>query len=101
MIEEGITPEVLTDWVPLEDWWVFWRGTTLPIGSVRKALALARDLSLFDERWFFEHLALKTQKLEGTDVVCAALSKEQVVAWMQAIHASGDASPTGLVAAIG
>lgn len=101
VIEEGITPEILTDWVPLEDWWVFWRGTNLPIGSVRKALAVARDLSLFDERWFFEHLALKSQKLEGTDVVCAALSKEQIVAWMHAVHASGDASPYGLVTALG
>ena len=100
-IEEGITPEILTDWVPLEDWWVFWRGTNLPVGSVRKALALARDLSLFDERWFFEHLALKSAKLVGTDVVCAALSKDQIIAWMHAIHASGDASPTGLVAALG
>lgn len=101
VIEEGITPEILIDWVPLEDWWLFWRGSNLPIGSVRKALALARDLSLFDERWFFEHLALKSAKLVGTDVVCNALSKEQIVAWMHAIHASGDASPTGLVAAIG
>lgn len=101
VIEEGITPEILTDWAPLEDWWLFWRGTNLPIGSVRKALAVARELSLFDERWFFEHLALKAQKLVGTDVVCSALSKEQIVAWMHAIHASGDASPSGLVAALG
>jgi hypothetical protein len=101
VIEEGITPEILTDWVPLEDWWLFWRGSNLPLGSVRKALALARELSLFDERWFLEHLALKSPKLDGTDVICAALSKEQLVAWMQAIHASGDASPSGMVAALG
>ncbi len=100
-IEEGVTPEILVDWAPLDDWWAFWRGTTIPIGSVRKALATARELSLFDERWFLEHLSLKSQRLDGTDVLCAALSKEQIVAWLGAVHASGDASPTGLVTALG
>ena len=101
VFEAGVTPEILIDWVPLEDWWRFWRGSTLPIGSVRKALAVARDLSLFDERWLLEHLKLSSQKLEGTDVICAALTKEQIVAWIHAVHESGDASPTGLVAALG
>lgn len=101
VIEGGVTPEILVDWVPLEDWWRFWRGTVLPVGSVRKALALARDLSLFDERWFLEHLKLPSQRLEGTDVICAALSKDQLVAWVRAVHTSGDASPTGLVGALG
>jgi hypothetical protein len=101
VVEEGVTPDILVDWLPLEDWWSFWRGVILPSGSVRKALGVARGLALFDDRWFFEHLSLATQKLQGTDVVCAALSKEQMVAWINAVHASGDASPTGLVAALG
>ena len=101
VIEEGVTPDILIDWVPLEEWWSFWRGTALPVASVRKALALARDLSLFDERWFLEHLKLTSQRLEGTDVICAGLSKEQLAGWIQAIHKTGDASPTGMIAALG
>ena len=101
VIEEGVTPEILIDWVPLDDWWSFWRGALLPVTAARKVLAVARELALFDERWFFENLALKMPKLVGTDVVCSALSKDQIVAWVRAVHASGDASPAGLVAAVG
>ena len=101
VIESGVTPEILVDWAPLEDWWSFWRGSALPTGAIRKALATARELELFDEKWFFHNLSLKSQKLDGTDVVCAALSKEQVAAWLLSIHASGDASPAGLVRAVG
>lgn len=101
VIENGVTAEILVDWVPLDEWWTFWRGSSLPIEATRRALALARELALFDDRWFFSHLTLPSQKLAGTDVVCAALSKEQAAAWVQAVHRSGDASPAGLVAAIG
>jgi hypothetical protein len=101
IIEDGVTPEILVDWVPLEDWWAFWRGASVPAGAVRKALAIGRDLSLFDERWFLENLRLSSQRLQGTDVICAAMSKDQIVAWLHAVHTSGDASPTGLVAALG
>ena len=101
VIESGVTPEVLIDWAPLDEWWSFWRGTALPTGAIRKALATARELELFDEKWFFQNLALKSQKLEGTDVVCAALSKEQVAAWLLAIHTAEDASPAGLLRAVG
>jgi len=101
VIEDGVTPDILIDWVPLEEWWTFWRGTTLPVALVRKALGAARDLSLFDERWLLEHLKLTSPKLEGTDVICAALSKDQVAAWVRGVHERGDASPTGLVAALG
>ncbi len=101
VIEEGVTPDILVDWIPLEEWWSFWRGKAVPAASVRKALALARDLSLFDERWFLEHLKLGSQRLEGTDVICAGLSKEQLAGWIRAIHATGDASATGMIAALG
>lgn len=101
VIESGVTPEILVDWAPLDEWWSFWRGSALPTGAIRKALATARELDMFDEKWFFQNLALKSQKLEGTDVVSAALSKEQVTAWLLAVHASEDASPAGLVRAIG
>jgi hypothetical protein len=101
IVEQGVTPDILVDWVPLDDWWAFWRGAALPLASVHKALATARELALFDDRWFLTNLKLPTHKLEGTDVVCAALPKEQLVAWMNAIHASGDATPAGLVRALG
>jgi hypothetical protein len=101
VVEEGVTPEILIDWVPLEDWWTFWRGNALPVTAVRKALGVARDLALFDDRWFFDHLSMPHMKLKGTDVVCSALSKDQIVHWIHAVHASGDASPAGLVAALG
>lgn len=101
VIESGVTPEILVDWAPLDDWWTFWRGSALPTGAIRKALATARELDMFDEKWFFQNLALKSQKLEGTDVVSAALSKEQVTAWLLAVHASEDASPAGLMRAVG
>jgi hypothetical protein len=101
VMEAGVTPEILVDWLPLDDWWTFWRGNALPLGAVRKALAVARELALFDERWFLENLKLGSQKLMGTDVICAALSKDQIVAWLQAVHTSGDASPAGLVASLG
>jgi hypothetical protein len=101
IVEESVTPEILIDWVPLDDWWTFWRGSNVPIDSVRKALATARDLSLFDERWFLDHLKLGSQKLQGTDVICAALSKEQIAAWLHSVHTRADASPSGLVGALG
>lgn len=101
VIEASVTPELLIDWVPLEDWWAFWRGAGVPAPSVRKALALARELSLFDERWLLGNLKLGAKRLEGTDVLCAALSKDQIVAWLHGVHTSGDASPAGLVMALG
>lgn len=101
VIEESVTPELLIDWVPLEDWWAFWRGAGLPAPSVRKALALGRELSLFDERWLLGNLKLGAKRLEGTDVICAALPKDQIVAWLHAVHTCGDASPAGLVTALG
>jgi hypothetical protein len=101
IIEEGVSPEILIDWIPLEHWWSFWRGTSVPLTAVRKALGLARELGLFDDKWFIDHLRLPSQKLEKTDVLCAGLAKDQLVAWMHAVHENGDATPAGLVRALG
>jgi hypothetical protein len=101
IIEEAVTPDLLIDWVPLPDWWRFWRAETLPLPAVKKALGIARSLSLFDEQWFLAHLLLPSQKLSRTDVVCAGLSKLEAMQWLAAVHASGDASPAGLVTALG
>lgn len=99
--EEGVTPGLLVDWIALSDWWTFWRKGKLTGVAIRKALATARELGLIDDEWFFDHLEGRGGKLKGTDVVCDTLTKDQVVAWLKNVHASGDGSPAGLVAAIG
>lgn len=99
--EEGVTPQVLVDWVALSEWWTFWRKGKLTGVAIQKALATARELGLIDDQWFLDHLEGRGGKLKGTDVVCDTLSKDQVVAWLKNVHASGDGSPKGLVAAIG
>ena len=99
--EEGITPQILIDWVSLSDWWTFWRKGKLTGVAIQNALATARALDLIDEEWFFENVEGRGGKLKGITVVCDTLSKDQVVAWLEKIHASGDGSPAGLAAAIG
>lgn len=99
--EEGITPQLLIDWVALSDWWTFWRKGKLTGVAIRKALATARELGLIDDKWFFENLEGRGGRLKGTDVVCDTLTKDQIIAWLKNVHASGDGSPSGLVAAIG
>ena len=101
VFEEGVTAEILTDWVALADWWSFWRGKKLELAPVRKALAIARDLRLFDDRWFLLHVEGRGGKLIGTDAICDTLSKENVIAWVRALHSSGDGTPNGIVGAIG
>jgi len=99
--EQGIAPDVLVDWAPLDEWWQFWRARGLPNTAVQKALATARALHLVDDRWFFENVEGRGGKLRGTDAVCDTLSKDEITAWIRNLHASGDASPAGLVAARG
>ena len=99
--ESGLTPEILVDWIPLGEWWAFWRSGRITGVPVQRALATARELGLFDDRWFLENLKGRGGKLSGTDVVCDTLSKEQIVAWIRNIHQSGDGSPAGIVTALG
>lgn len=99
--EEGITPEVLVDWIPLSEWWSFWRRGKLTGVATQKALATARDLGLIDDRWFLLNVQGRAGKLKGTDVLCDTLSKDQIVGWLRRIHESADGSPRGIVAAIG
>jgi len=99
--EGGLTPEVFIDWIPLKDWWAFWRSGKLTGVAIQKALAVARDLALFDDRWFLENVDGRGGKLKGTDTLCDTLSKDQIVSWIKATHFSGDATPAGLVLALG
>jgi len=99
--EEGVTAEVLIDWILLQDWWAFWRSGRITGAPVQRALALARELTLFDDAWFLDHLKGRGGRLSGTDVVCDTLPKDQIVTWIRNIHGSGDGSPAGLVGALG
>jgi hypothetical protein len=99
--EEGITPELVAGYVPLGEWWSFWRSGKVSGVPAQKALATARELGLFEERWFLENVEGRGGRLKGTDTLCDTLSKDQIVAWLRAVHASGDGSPAGIVAALG
>lgn len=99
MFEEGVVPETLIDYAPLDEWWSFWRGAAVPNSAVQKALATARAMHLIDDKWFLENVQGRGGKLKGTDSVSDTLTKDEVTAWIRGIHASGDGSPAGVVAA--
>jgi hypothetical protein len=101
VFEEGVTPGHITDWVPLGEWWGFWRSGKVSGVPAQKALATARELGLFDDRWFLENVDGRGGRLKGTDTICDTLSKDQIVAWLRNIHASGDGTAAGIVAALG
>ncbi len=99
--ETGLTPQHVVDWVALPDWWAFWRQGKLTGVAIQKALAVARELGLIDDRWFLANVQGRNGRLKGTDVICDTLSKDQIVAWVRKLHESGDGSPAGLVGALG
>ena len=101
IFEEGVTPQILVDWVQLPDWWTFWRHGKLTGVAIQKALATARELEIIDDRWFLNNVQGRGGKLKGTDVVCDTLSKDQIVVWMRKLHETGDGTPAGLVASLG
>jgi hypothetical protein len=101
IFEEGITPEILVDWIVLAEWWSFWRHGRLTGVAIQKALATARELGLIDDKWFLNNVQGRGGKLKGTDVLCDTLSKDQIVAWVRKLHETGDGSPAGIIAAIG
>jgi len=101
MFEAGVSAQVLIDWAPLAEWWSFWRTGKLTGVAIQKALAVGRELGLFDDRWFLQNVDGRGGKLKGTDTLCDTLSKDQIVAWIRKVHESGDGSPAGLVTALG
>ena len=101
VFEEGVNAQVLVDWIPLPEWWAFWRQGKLTGVAIQKALATARELALIDDKWFLLNVQGRGGKLKGTDVLCDTLSKDQIVAWIRKIHETGDGSPAGIIAAIG
>jgi hypothetical protein len=101
MFELGLSSDVLVDWIPLGDWWAFWRSGRITGAPVQRALAIARELGLFDDAWFLDNVRGRGGRLGGTDIVCDALPKDQIIAWLRNLHATGDGSPAGLVASLG
>jgi hypothetical protein len=101
MFEDGVNAQILIDWIPLGAWWTFWRTGKLTGVAIQRALATARELALFDDRWFLLNVDGRGGKLKGTDTVCDTLTKDQIVAWLRRVHESGDGSPVGLVGALG
>ncbi|MCA9591005.1 MAG: hypothetical protein KC657_37160 [Myxococcales bacterium] len=99
--EEGISAKLLIRWVPLTEWWSFWRAGKLTNTIVQKALVLARTHALFDDAWLLGALQARGGRLQGTDAIGDWLTKDQVVAWIRAIAESKDASPKGVIDALG
>ncbi len=99
--ESGLTATTVIDYLPLVEWWRFWRGAALPNAAVQKALAVAYERRLIDDRSFLATVEGRSGKLKGTDAVADTLTKDDVIGWVRGIHASGDATPSGIVAARG
>ncbi len=99
--EDALVPEMVVRWAPLTEWWSFWRAGKLSKPAILKALESGYDLGLFDAKWFFETIETNGGKLRGTDVVSEGLTKAELTEWIRKVHASGDGSPRGLIAAIG
>ncbi len=101
MFEEALAPDTIMRWVDLADWWTFWRGGKITKFTISKVLESAYALGLFDAAWFLETLRGGGGKLRGTDVLAEGLTKADLTDWIRSVHEGGDASPKGLVAALG
>jgi hypothetical protein len=99
--EQALGPDIVVRWAPLAEWWSFWRAGKLSKLAIHKALESGYDLGLFDAKWFFDTIETPNGKLKGTDVVSEGLTKAELTEWVRKVHASGDGSPKGLLAAIG
>lgn len=99
--ETGITAELLVNSVPLTEWWIFWRTGKLSAPVLVHALLIARDQKLLDAAWFLDNVVATEGEARGIDVFAPKLSKEDLSAWVRAIASSGNATPEGVVTALG
>jgi hypothetical protein len=99
--EEGITPETLVRWLPLGDWWAFWRGGKLGKEALTKALDTGFALAFFDPKLFLDTLEGRGGKARGTDVIGEGLTKTEMLDWVRKIYLGGDCSAKGVLAALG
>jgi len=98
-VETTLDAELVVRWLPLSDWWTFWRGGRLGKRAIAAALVGAYERGLFDAEWLLA--TLQSGELRATDVLSLGLSKEELTRWMRAVHQAADASPKGLVTALG
>ena len=101
VFEDGLSSETVVRWVPLAEWWTFWRGGKLSKLAIQRALASAYELLLFDAKWFLDTIESRGGKLRGTDVLADGLTKDDLTEWVRRIHESADGSPRGVLTAIG
>jgi len=99
--EAGLSPELIVRWIALPTVWSFWRGGKQTKPSIEKALVTAYQLGLFDGAWLLGTIESGGGRLRGTDVLAEGLGKADLTAWIRRIHESGDATPRGLLAALG
>jgi hypothetical protein len=99
--EAALSPAIVIAALPLFEWWMFWRTGRLSAAVLRRATITAHDLGLFDAPWFLETLVASDGQTRGIDVFAAKLSKPDLAAWVQRISESGDATPEGILKAIG
>lgn len=101
IVEEGVSPEVLIESVPLTEWWIFWRTGKLSAPVLVHALEVARTQKLYDAKWFLEHVVAGEGDAKGIDVMAPKLSKEDLTAWVRAIASQSNATPDGIMNALG
>ena len=99
--EAALTPAIVIEALPLSEWWMFWRTGKLTGPVVHKALLTAFELGLFEASWFFETLSAPDGESRGIDVFAPRLSNADLGAWVKEIHRTGDASPKGILGAVG
>jgi hypothetical protein len=101
MFEAGISPEVLINSVPLTEWWIFWRTGKLSASILTHALLVARDQQLLGAAWFLDHVMATDGEARGIDVFASKLTKEDLTAWIRTIASTANATPEGIVSALG
>jgi hypothetical protein len=99
--EQGISAQALVSWLPLHDWWRFWRSGKVTKEAITKALDVAFALGFFDPKVFLDSLEGRSGRVKGTDVIGEGLSKAELLDWVRKVYTSGDCSAKGMLAALG
>ncbi len=99
--EDGLSVNILNEWVPLAHFWSFWRGGKQTKRSIARAFETAYELSLIDAKWFLDNIESKGGKVRGTDVLAEGLTKADLSEWVRRIHQQGDGSPKGILETLG
>ncbi len=99
--EDGLSTDLLNEWVPLPHFWSFWRYGKQTKRSILRAFETAYELALIDAKWFLDNIESKGGKVRGTDVLSEGLTKADLSEWVRRIHQQGDGSPKGILETLG